>query len=214
VDPPFIDHISLIGRSAQIEELGFHLSPISGPGSRARILFDGSYLEVMPPDGAESAALGARAWFLRPADPEEAAEVLRGEGIPAVGPDLYEGDDGTWLDVMIDHETSALPILTRRVDRPAHEWPPLRGANHFNGTTRLSAIHLEARDPTQVSRVLKALGARTKNRGTFELGGDGRIVVHRSRDGRQGVVAIDLDRAARLSLRLQVTPAKPAEYEQ
>jgi hypothetical protein len=213
VDPPFIDHVSLTARSAQIEELGFHLSPISDSESRGRILFDGSYFEVMPPDGPGGAGPGARHWVLRPADPHEAAEILRGKGIPAVGPDLYAGDDGTWLDVMIDSKTSVLPILTHRVDRPAHEWPPLRGADHLNGATRLSAVHLEARDSTQISRVLEALGARTKNGGTFELGGSGRVVVHKSQDGREGIVGIDLDRADRLPLRLQVNPAKPAERE-
>lgn len=211
MDPPFLDHVSLTAASAQIEELGFRLSPISGSAPRARVFLDGTYLEVMPPGEAESTALDARAWFLRPADPDEAAEVLRGEGIPAIGPDLYEGDDGTWLDVMIDRETSVLPILTRRVDRPAHEWPPLRGADHLNGTTRLSAIHIEARDLTHISRVVKALGARAEGSGTFELGGGGRVHVHKSQDGREGIVGIDLDRADQLPLRLRVSPAKPAE---
>lgn len=213
VDPPFIDHVSLTARSTQIEELGFHLSPTSGSEARGRILIDGSYFEVIPPAGAESAALGARARFLQPEDLDEAAEVLQGEGIPAVGPDLYEGDDGTWLDVMIDRQTSVLPILTRRLDMPAHGWPPLRGADHLNGTTRLSAVHLETRDPTQIFRVLEAIGARTKVAGTFELGGGGRVIVHESQEAREGVVAIELDRAERLPLRLQVTPAKPAERE-
>jgi hypothetical protein len=214
VDPPFIDHVSLTAASAHIEELGFRLSPISGPGSRARVLFDGTYLEVLPPDEAASVALGARAWFLRPADPDEAATALRDEGIPAIGPDVYKGHDGAWLDVMIDRESSVFPILTQRLDMPAQGWPPSRGTDHLNGATRLSTVHIEARDPTQISRVLKTLGARTEGSGTFGLGGSGRVRVHKSQDGRQGIVGIGLDRTDQVPLRLSVSPARPAEREQ
>ena len=214
MDPPFLDHVSLTTGNAQIEALGFHLNPTSGSSSRARILFEHSYLEVRPPDGTEGTVPGARGWFLRPADSSEAAEALRGKGIPAIGPDLYEGDDGTWLDVTIpEHKGSVLPILTRRVDMAAHEWPPSRGSDHANGATRLSAVHLEAEDPTQISSVLEALGARTEDSETFELGGGGRVVIQESQDEREGIVALDLDRAGRPPLRLQVSPVKSLERE-
>lgn len=130
MDPPFIDHICLTAGSAQVEELGFRLSPISGAESRARILFEHSYIEVISPGGMEGTVPEAQGWFLRAVDLSEAAEVLRAEGVPAIGPDRYEGNDGIWLDLTIEGEASVLPILTQRVDMPAHEWPLSRGSNH------------------------------------------------------------------------------------
>jgi len=207
VDPPFLDHVSLTARNAQIKELGFHLNLTRGAASHARVFLERSYLEVTPPGNAEDVEIWARGWFLRPADPAEAAEVLRGKGISAVGPSLYERDDGIWLDVAIpERETSVLPILTRRVDEVVDEWPPPVGPSHTNGTKRLSAVHLEARDPTKLARVLEAIGARAENSGTFELGGGGKVIVRDSENGSEGLVALELDRADRPPLRLQVSP--------
>jgi hypothetical protein len=211
VDPPFLDHVSLTAETARVEGLGLRLSPTGGDGSHARVLFERSYLEVTPPAGTAAAELGARGWFLRPADPGEAAEALRSAGISAVGPGAYEGADGTWLDLRIEPASPALPILTQRLDMPADEWPPPRGSSHANGATRLSAVHLESEDPVLVGRVLETLGARPRGDGRFELGGGGGVIVRESRAGREGVVALDLARADRPPVRLHLTPVCSAE---
>ncbi|MBA3834099.1 MAG: VOC family protein [Chthoniobacterales bacterium] len=206
LDPPFLDHVGLAAAPAQIEKLGFHLTPTSGVAAHARIFFERSYFEVTPPAETGDGLLGAKGWFLRTADPGKAAEVLRGDGISVIGPRRYEGGDGIWLDVTIEHGNPALPILTRRLDKPADVWPPPEASNHANDVTRLSAVHLEAKDPAHVAHILETIGARAGRSGTFELGSGSRVVVQESRDGREGLIALELDRSDQPPLTLEVSP--------
>jgi hypothetical protein len=93
-----LDHVSVTAPPGALEQLGFRLTPTAGADDHSRVLLDRGYLEVLPPPGGET-AIGGRGWFLRPADLMSSVSALRAHGIATSAPTVYEGRDGTWLDV-------------------------------------------------------------------------------------------------------------------
>jgi Glyoxalase-like domain len=206
VPMPHLDHISLVAEQRALKELGFRVTPTSGSGEHARVFLDQTYFEVTPP-GPRQSEVGSRAWFIRPADPAEAAGTLRAAGLAANGPSHYEGKDGSWLDVSISGDpASALPILTRRIDMPDGQWPPPLADPHPNGATRIAELHVQAQDPAPLLSLFEALGVPSVKRDAFELAGGTRIVV-RASDGGSGVVTVVVERADAAELRLDLIAA-------
>jgi hypothetical protein len=58
--------------------------------------------------------------------------------------------------------------------------------------------------------MLKAIGARSGNRETFELGDGGRVVIRKSKGVLEGIVAIVLERADQPPMTLAINPESPA----
>jgi hypothetical protein len=205
-DLPHLDHVSLVGERAAFEEWGFRVTDTVGVANHGRVFFDRTYLEVTPPASGES-ELGSRGWFLRPCNVTATADVLRAAGLAVEGPEPYRGEDGNWLDVMISNPiTTALPILTRRIDMPEGAWPPRLGEPHPNGGHRLAALHLRLRDPTPLVNLFKFLGIPSSEPGAFVFPGDERIVIETSAEGPDGIVAVVVDRAKGGPLELTVEP--------
>jgi hypothetical protein len=203
---PHLDHVSLVGDRAYFENLGFRVAPTLDSGQHGRIFLDRTYLEVTPwEDGRRG--LGARGWFLRPSDPFKAAEAIRASGLKVKGPSQYEGDDGRWLDVLISAASpAALPIITKRSDRPEEWWPPALADPHPNGASRISTLRLRLRSPGSLLRVLESLGVPRSSPTTFRLAGGVSVVVEHSPDRPEGIVAIAIDRSNGESLALTLSP--------
>jgi Glyoxalase-like domain len=194
-----LDHVSIAASVGELEGLGFRATLTSGSAGRhARVLLDRSYVEVLAPLDAE-APLAGRAWFLCPADPAGTAADLRRRGVPASEPVTYNGQDGTWVDVQIEMPQLAavLPVLTRRLDAAAGDWPPSLDEPHPNGAVSIGELRLRARAPEALGRVLRALGARHDAHGRFAFA-DGLVVaVDPAAGSREGVAAIVVRRCDR-----------------
>ena len=200
-----LDHISLVAKQQTFEELGFRVTPTGVTANHARIFLDRTYLEVTPPDQRQ-VGIRAGGWFLRPADPTEAADTLRAAGLAAEGPSPYRGEDGSWLDVSIPAATTALPVLTKRTDEPEDCWPPPQIHDHPNGATTLAAIHLQMQDPAPLLHLFEALGVPSIGSDTFELAGKERVVVQPSAGGTDGIVAAIVKGAGASQLTLETRP--------
>lgn len=206
VPMPDLDHISLVAEQRAFAELGFRVTPTGGATEHARVHLDRTYFEVTPP-GPRQAGVGSRAWFLRPADPAQAADALRAAGLAACGPSHYRGEDGSWLDVSISAEPeSALPILTKRIDIAAGEWPPPLADPHPNGATRIAELHLRVQDPAPLLSLFEALSVPSAKADTFELPGGTRVVVQTADGCASGVVMVVIERAGAGPLELEVEP--------
>jgi hypothetical protein len=206
---PHLDHVSLVGDRAAFEELGFRVTPTSDAGQHGRIFLDRTYLEVTPRDRGR-AGLGAAGWFLRPSDPFEAAEAMRAAGLTIEGPSRFQGDDGSWLDLLIlGASPAALPMVTKRSDQPEEAWPPALVDPHPNGAVRVSALHLRLQYPSSLLRVFEVLEVPRSNEGAFLLGGSERVVVETSADGPEGIVAVIIERSGGASLSLTLSPIAP-----
>jgi Glyoxalase-like domain len=203
---PHLDHISLAGRQTTFEELGFRVTPTRGTTDHARILLDRFYFEVTPPRQRQ-VEIGARGWFLRPADPAQLADTLRGAGLEADGPRPYQAEDGRWLDVSIPERTSpAFPIFTKRTDEPEDAWPPPLIHAHPNGAATLAAIHLQLRDPAPLLHLFEVLGVPSVGPATFELAGKVRVVVQPAAGNTDGIVAAIIERTGASPWRLETKP--------
>jgi ribosomal protein S18 acetylase RimI-like enzyme len=205
--PPFLDHVSLAADRSSIEELGFTVTPTPGDAEHGRVHLAGSYLEVTPSDGGPR---GSRGWFLRPADLETAAELLRRAGLPAPAPRSYRGADGIWLDLELAAAGPALPVLTRRLELPAGPWPPAAGPPHANGATRLAAVQVETAEPARLAAVLRALGASGEGEAELELGGGSRVLIEAPASPAEAVTALVLDRAEAPPLTVRLDAAAGA----
>jgi hypothetical protein len=147
LSPPRLDHVSLVGIRADLEQHGFRVTWTTDSGDHGRVFLDGTYLELVPPNRA-GGPLGARGWFLRPDDPQWTADHLRAVGILVEGPTAYLGADGTWLDIEVAEPADpALPLLTRRTDLADSAWPPRSVDAHPNGARRLTGLRVQTRDP-------------------------------------------------------------------
>src|ERR1035441_6890509 len=201
-----LDHISLVAERRTFEGLGFRVTPTGGSMTHARIFLDQTYFELRPP-GRRQLEVGSRGWFLRPADPGEAADTLRAAGLAAEGPSHYQGEDGRWLDISLSAASaSVLPILTKRVDRPDGEWPPPLVDRHPNGATRIAELHLQAQDPAPLLNLFEALGVPSVGPDTYELAGRAQVVLRATDSGANGVVAVVLERPGAEQLRLEAEP--------
>jgi Glyoxalase-like domain len=187
-----LDHVSIYASARELERLGFRATMTPGSSGRhARILLDRSYLEVVAPRDAE-APIAGRAWFMRPTDPGSAAADLRRRGVPASEPATHKGQDGTWLDVQIEMPQLAavLPILTRRLDATAGDWPPPLDEPHPNGALSIDELRLRAQAPEALGRVLGALGARHDADGRFVFAGGLVVAVDLAAGSPEGIAAI------------------------
>jgi Glyoxalase-like domain len=187
-----LDHVSISSSVGELERLGFRATLTSGSAGRhARVLFDRSYLEVVAPPDLE-APLAGRAWFMRPADPRSVAADLRRRGVPTSEPVTYKGHDGTWLDVQIElpHLAAVLPVLTRRLDVAAADWPPPLDEPHPNGAVSINELRMRAREPEALGCVLGALGARPAADGRFVFVGGLVVVVDPAASSPEGIAAI------------------------
>lgn len=176
MEPPLLDHVSLVADPRRIEAMGFELTPTAGAEDRARVFLDRAYLEVrLDPD---SSGLDAFGWFLRVPDLGEAAGRLRAAGVAVADPARFEGADGSWVDLApAPVAGAALPTITRRQDLPADSWPPPLARPHPNGATRLAAVDLRTVDPAPLEAMLLALGARRGEDGSYELGAGARVRI-------------------------------------
>jgi hypothetical protein len=200
-----LDHVSLASDPSRIEEMGFALTPTPGATGHARVHLDGAYLEVRPSPSDEVAAGG---WFLRPRDLEGAAALLRRAGLPVTGPTLFEGADGSWLDLAAaGTQSPALPILTKRLDPPTGGWPPPLADSHANGVTRLHEIHIRSKEPALLITMLEVLGAERAGDAMLTLAGGGRVAVETGRDPLEGIAALVFERAEAPPLTLTLNPA-------
>lgn len=202
----WLDHVSLTGEWSQFESLGFRVTVTNGAPHHGRIFLDRAYLEVTSPRRTHQ-KLKSRVWFLRPDNPAAAADSLSAAGFEVEGPEPYRGEDGDWLDVVArDPSTTALPILTRRVDRRADEWPPPLEGEHPNGACRLAGLRLRLRDPRTAGRLLQVVGIRENHLGAFLLPGDARVEIEASAEAPEGVVAVIVERRDGSALELAVEP--------
>jgi hypothetical protein len=192
-----LDHVSISAPLRELERRGFRATMTPGSSSRhARVLLDRSYLEVIAPLDA-GAPLAGCAWFMRPADPGSAAADLRRRGVPASEPVRYKGRDGTWLDVQIEvpRLAAVLPVLTRRIDATAGDWPPPLDEPHPNGALSIDELRLRARAPEALGRVLGALGARRDAHGRFVVAGGLVGAVDKTAGSPEGIAAIVVRRS-------------------
>lgn len=199
----YLDHVSVTATTSELERLGFRVTPTLNAADHSRVLLDGVYLEVASSE--DQAVMAARGWFIRPEDLHEAANRLRGAGVPVIGPSDFHGHDGTWRDVSIDVPEfgAALPMLTRRTDVTADMWPPPLHDPHPNVARRISEIRLRTADVEALTTILTAL-ALQRNDDAFLLDNDVTVLVEASPEAA-GVTSLLVEREGAAPFELTFT---------
>lgn len=196
-----LDHVSIVAPSGALEALGFTVTATGGAaGEHARVLLDRVYLEVAP-----AREFAGRGWFLRPNDVVAAARMLRERGIAAADAAVYQGRDGTWLDVelRVPGLQAVLPTITRRTPTPPEGWPPpLR--RHANGARRIAEVELRTHAPARLVKVLITLGATHDGSRRLVLPGRTAVTVLDAGDQPEGLAAVAITGAGDDMLRLEL----------
>ena len=202
--PPVIDHVSVTSSLDALDELGFSLTPTKGSGGRhGRVMLDRTYLEVTLE--SEDSSVFGRGWFLRPPDIQAAPARLRQHGIPATDPTLYEGHDGSWLDVEMDVPALArvLPTLTCRL-HVADCWPPPLREPHPNQATGIAELHLRTHDPTALIDVLETLGGDAKDRSHVAFNGGAVVAIAAADKHPAGLAGLVVARAGKAPMYIEL----------
>src|ERR1700751_2009618 len=121
VELPSLDHVSFRAAPGVFDGLGFEVTPTRGANAHGRVFLDRHYLEV---DETGDSDARSTAWFLGAEDLDRAAAMLAADVVPTLWPARHEGHDGVWSDVVTVGHSSDLPILCRRLDLDAKDWPP------------------------------------------------------------------------------------------